>query len=206
MSIFLENKYTNKYFFIINRALKLGRTKTVGDNNQTHHIVPRCMGGTDDLHNLVVLSYKEHRVCHRLLIKMTEGEHKHKMMYAYLLFNKNYDTSQIVSPQIYCTEESYQKMVETRNQRGSYKRGKDNIFSTPEIIEQVRQRMIADNPMKRPEQRERMRQTNNNPHCKSIIVNGIIFPSLGAASRHFNTTPYKLKKNYTIVERNPAVV
>lgn len=109
------------------------------------------------------------------------------------------------NPQIYCTEESYRKMTETRKRKGSYKRGKDNVFSSPEIVEQVRQRMIEHNPMKRPEQKERMRQQNNNPHCNPVIVEGITFPSVGAAVRHFNTTPYKLKKHFS-VEKIPAEV
>lgn len=88
-------------------------------------------------------------------------------------------------------------MSNTRKANGSYKRGKDNIFSTPEIIEQVRQRMIADNPMKRPEQRKRMSLNNNNPNVRPIVVNEITFPTIGAASRYFNTTPYLLKKHYT---------
>jgi len=204
MSIFLENKYSNIYYSIIKNAKSQNRIKQVGDSYQTHHIIPRCMGGTDDSDNLVVLTYKEHRVCHRLLIDMTADECKHKMMYAYLLFDKSYDTSKAPSPQIYCTEESYRKMAETRKRKGSYKQGKDNIFSTLEIIEQVRRRMIEENPMRRLEQKERMRQQNNNPHCKPVIVEGITFPSVGAAARHFNTTPYKLKKNFSVM-RSPVV-
>lgn len=205
MSIFLENKYSNIYFSLINNARSKSRTKQVNDGLQVHHIVPRCMGGSNDAENLVLLTYKEHRICHQLLIKMTTGEIKHKMMYAYLLFDRNFDTSTMPSPQMYCTKESYQKMVITRKRTGSYKTGKDNIFASPEIIESVRQRMIDNNPMKHPDQRERMRQKNNNPYCKSVTVNGIVFSSLGAAARHFNTTPYKLKK-YFNVEQSPAGV
>ena len=206
MSIFKQNKYTNTYFTIINNALSQSRIKTVGTNYQTHHIVPKCMGGSDELHNLVVLTYKEHRVCHRLLINMTTGQAKHKMMYAYLLFNKHYDTSNMPSPQMYCTKDSYQQMTKTRQANGSYKRGKDNIFSSPAIIQQVKERMILNNPMKKPEQKERMRLNNNNPYCKSITIDGILFPSIGAASRYFNVTPYVLKKNYIIEVQNPAVI
>ncbi len=205
MLIFLENKYSTIYYSIIKHAKSQCRVKQISDGYQTHHIIPRCMGGTNDSDNLVVLTYKEHRLCHRLLIKMTEGEYKHKMIYAYLLFNKSFDTSCMQSPQIYCTNESYRKMAETRKRNGSYKLGKDNIFSSPEIIEQVRQRMINKNPMKLPEQRERMRQQNNNPNCTPVIVEGIIFPSVGAAARHFNTTPYKLKKRFNVL-KNPVEV
>ncbi|QQK88296.1 homing endonuclease [Providencia phage PSTRCR_127] len=37
---------------------------------ETHHIIPRCMGGTDSNENLVLLSAKEHIVIHHLLIKI----------------------------------------------------------------------------------------------------------------------------------------
>ena len=148
--MFLNNKYTTLYYKIIVSAQERNYIKTLNDGYQTHHIIPRCFGGTDDATNLVVLTYKEHRVCHRLLINMTANDAKYKMMYAYKLFNKQYDTSGAPTPQIYSTPESYIKMVKTRKRQGTYKTGKDNIFSTPEIVEQVRQRMIDNNPMKDP--------------------------------------------------------
>ena len=194
--MFLDNKYTKIYYNIINLAIKQNRIKERHDGFQTHHIIPRCFGGTNDITNLVVLTYKEHRVCHRLLINMTANDAKYKMMYAYKLFNKHYDTSGAPTPQIYSTPESYIKMVKTRKRQGTYKTGKDNIFSTPEIVEQVRQRMIDNNPMKALKQRQRMSLNNNNPNVRPIVVEGITFPTIGAASRHFNTTPYLLKKRY----------
>lgn len=36
---------------------------------EIHHIIPRCIGGTDDKDNLVALSGREHFIAHRLLIK-----------------------------------------------------------------------------------------------------------------------------------------
>jgi hypothetical protein len=194
--MFLNNKYTALYYKIIASAQERNYTKTLNDGYQTHHIIPRCFGGTNDITNLVVLTYKEHQVCHRLLINMTANDAKYKMMYAYKLFNKHYDTSGAPTPQIYSTPESYIKMVKTRKRQGTYKTGKDNIFSTPEIVEQVRRRMIDNNPMKALEQRQRMSLNNNNPNVRPIVVEGITFPTIGAASRHFNTTPYLLKKRY----------
>jgi 5-methylcytosine-specific restriction endonuclease McrA len=34
---------------------------------EIHHIIPRSIGGSNNLDNLVKLTYKEHYVCHRLL-------------------------------------------------------------------------------------------------------------------------------------------
>jgi hypothetical protein len=40
------------------------------------------MGGSNDKENLVQLTAREHFICHWLLIKMTEGEDRSKMLYA----------------------------------------------------------------------------------------------------------------------------
>jgi hypothetical protein len=193
--IFIDNKYTATYYKIVERAKQRNHTKQRYDGYQTHHIIPQCFGGTNDPTNLVVLSYKEHRVCHRLLINMTERDKKYRMMYAYKLFNKNYDISWVPNIREY-KPESYTKMVQTRKSKGSYKTGKDNVFADTSIIEQVKKRMMENNPMTRPEQRLRMSLNNNNPLCKPIEVNGVQFPSIGKAAEFYNTTPYLFRKRY----------
>ena len=40
------------------------------------------MGGLNNKDNLVLLTFKEHFVCHLLLIKMTTGNNVYKMQYA----------------------------------------------------------------------------------------------------------------------------
>ena len=72
--MYLTNKYTATYYKIIERAKQRNHTKQKYDGYQTHHIIPQCFGGSNNPDNLVVLSYKEHRICHRLLINMTEKD------------------------------------------------------------------------------------------------------------------------------------
>jgi hypothetical protein len=193
--IFINNKYTAIYYQIIERAKLRNHTKQKYDGYQTHHIIPQCFGGSNDPNNLVVLSYREHRVCHRLLINMTEKDDKYKMMYAYKLFNKNYDISWVPNFREY-DPQSYIQMVKTRKSRGSYKTGKENNFANPEIIKIVRERMTESNPMKHPEQKLRMSFKNNNPRCKPIEIDNICFPSIGKAAEYFSTTPHLFRKNY----------
>lgn len=127
--VFIDNKYTKIYYIIIKRAQARNHVKTRNDGYQKHHIIPKCIGGTDDVSNIVVLTYKEHRVCHCLLIKMQISKTSEiKMRHAYGFFNKS---SRFNGPR--------------------YKRGKENIFSSPEIIQQVKSRMKTNNPMKNPE-------------------------------------------------------
>lgn len=58
--------YSKIYDQIIQRA----KTRIPQGFVERHHIVPRCMGGTDDNENLVALYPEEHFVAHVLLVKI----------------------------------------------------------------------------------------------------------------------------------------
>ena len=72
------NKYNNWYNAIIDKA----RNRNLQGYKESHHIIPRSLGGADIKDNLVNLTAREHFICHWLLIKMHTGESKSKMMYA----------------------------------------------------------------------------------------------------------------------------
>lgn len=74
----LYNKYYKIYHQIINRA----KNRTLSTYCETHHIVPKSLGGSNTKENLVRLTAREHFVCHLLLTKMHEGKNKDKMIYA----------------------------------------------------------------------------------------------------------------------------
>lgn len=58
--------YKRHYDLLIERAKSRQPTGYV----EKHHIVPRCIGGTDETSNLVKLTPEEHYVAHQLLVKM----------------------------------------------------------------------------------------------------------------------------------------
>ena len=90
--MFLDNRYTNIYHKLIEAAQN--RTLSEDEYIESHHIVPRSMGGSDDPTNLVNLTYDEHCFCHKLLVHMTTGVNKGKMSFASILMNKyNYTTT-----------------------------------------------------------------------------------------------------------------
>ena len=81
--MFTQNKYLKIYYRIINNALQQQRNNDSGSiYYESHHIIPKCMGGTDDSFNRVLLTAKEHYICHRLLPKFTIGKFKYKLSYA----------------------------------------------------------------------------------------------------------------------------
>jgi hypothetical protein len=74
----LTNKYSKLYYKITSTA----KQRITEGYTEIHHIIPQSMGGSNDKENLVELTAREHFICHWLLIKMTEGEDRSKMLYA----------------------------------------------------------------------------------------------------------------------------
>ena len=58
--------YKKHYNLLIERS----RTRTLSGYVERHHIVPRCMGGTNEKSNIAVLTPEEHYLAHQLLVKM----------------------------------------------------------------------------------------------------------------------------------------
>lgn len=58
------------YRKIYDAIIERGRNRQLDGYKERHHILPRCLGGTDDSENLVELTPEEHFVCHQLLVKI----------------------------------------------------------------------------------------------------------------------------------------
>ena len=86
LNMYLSNKYTKWYESIITNAQQRVNQRGYFEK---HHIVPKSLGGSNDISNLVKLTPKEHFVCHLLLVRMTEGAYKTKMRYAAWMLSKN---------------------------------------------------------------------------------------------------------------------
>ncbi len=67
--------YQKLYNQIIKRANSQNRNRK-NYYYESHHIQPKCMGGNNDKINLVLLTAKEHFICHKLLCKIYPNEKK----------------------------------------------------------------------------------------------------------------------------------
>lgn len=79
--MYLPNKYTTWYHNIINCA----KTRLLPNDHyvERHHIIPKSLGGDNSPTNIVILTAKEHFICHLLLTKMVESTLRAKMVYAF---------------------------------------------------------------------------------------------------------------------------
>lgn len=75
------------YEKIYNDLISTSRDKILDGYSERHHIIPRCMGGTDDSSNIVSLTPEEHFVAHLLLVKIYP--HNRSLVYSAMMFHKD---------------------------------------------------------------------------------------------------------------------
>lgn len=74
--------YTKTYDQLIQKAKLRGLDKSKLEGYyEKHHIVPKSLGGQNKKDNLVLLTYREHIIAHKLLIRIYNRNQK--MIYAY---------------------------------------------------------------------------------------------------------------------------
>jgi hypothetical protein len=89
------------YNKIIERAKKEKRIKfKKADKNyiyyERHHIIPRCLGGNDANNNLVLLTAREHFICHKLLTYIYPNDRNIALAFHQMTFGvhkKSYNVS-----------------------------------------------------------------------------------------------------------------
>jgi hypothetical protein len=136
------NKYEKWYTAITERA----KNRTVTGYTESHHVIPRSLGGSDDADNLVDLTAREHFVCHWLLVKIHTGESRNKMIYALRMMRAEKHGQQRYESKI--TARVYESIKKEYSEIASKRfSGAGNGFygkhHTPEAREAIRQKNIG---------------------------------------------------------------
>lgn len=91
------------YQRIYNQIIERAQKRQLEGYVEKHHLVPRCLGGSDDKENLVELTAREHFLCHQLLCEIYPDSEKLK--YALYLMNigkqKNKNANYQISSRTY---------------------------------------------------------------------------------------------------------
>lgn len=107
---------------IHNQIIERAKGRILNGYSEKHHIIPKCLGGTNDSNNLVSLTGREHFIIHKLLCLIYP--HKSKLHWAVFMMangkgNKKQDRSYRISSR-------------------EYQRLKESLIHLPESIEQMR--------------------------------------------------------------------
>jgi hypothetical protein len=66
------------YQKIYNQIIENAKNRQLTEYKEVHHIVPKCLGGSNKKENLVELTAREHFLCHMLLCEIYPKENKLK--------------------------------------------------------------------------------------------------------------------------------
>lgn len=63
----------NKYLKLYKHLIFIAKNRTLSNKEYTekHHIIPKCVGGTDHSENLIILTFREHFIAHWLLSEIS---------------------------------------------------------------------------------------------------------------------------------------
>jgi hypothetical protein len=136
---YVESKYSRWYEALIQKAQLRG---TVEGYKETHHIIPRSFGGSNDKNNLVQLTAREHYIAHALLWKMKfPGVYGSKMAFAFNTFisqmgSRHRGSEYKINSRIYQVFKIYyaKLMSETMSGEGNHFYGKTHSAETRKII------------------------------------------------------------------------
>lgn len=124
--------YQNVYNSIIDKARIENRKKTKATYYEAHHILPKCLGGTGKTSewkwhpNIILLTPREHYICHKLLCEIYP--HESKVIFAYWMMS-NKTTRLTKTREYHISSYEYDRIkkifAETSSKENS---GKPNFF------------------------------------------------------------------------------
>jgi len=147
------NKHMNKYEKWYKDITSRGQTRITDERTESHHIIPKCLGGADDKSNLTNVTLREHFICHWLLTKIHYGKERHQLLKALWMMkaeNQNqtrYKTK--ITSRVYATlKEEYIKLQSIKVT------GKGNGFYGKTHTPEARKRISEANKGRVPPQEE----------------------------------------------------
>lgn len=129
------------------------KSRTLEGYKERHHVVPKCMGGSNKKENLAELTAREHFVCHWLLTKCVTGQFYQKKMLNALgkfvqessvqkrnLTSRQYEVARkaisVANKNRTYTKEMRQKMSEANKGRIPWNKGKVGLQEYPDTAKE----------------------------------------------------------------------
>jgi hypothetical protein len=136
------------YQKIHDRIINLAKIRVISIMAEKHHIIPKCMGGTNDVNNIVKLTPKEHFIIHKLLCEIYPDNIK-----------LHYALWRMMNPQTKNHKRSYNISANEYNRRreihqeeirklGLSNKGRITSIETKQKLQEVRKLQIITNETK----------------------------------------------------------
>lgn len=97
---------------------------------EIHHIIPRSLGGNDEETDLVTLTAREHYLAHKLLCKITHGNDRYKMLWAFGAMVMKQQQRQLTSYQFECARKSLSQPKKQKHKDAISSTMKGTLYAT----------------------------------------------------------------------------
>lgn len=206
------------YQKIYNQIIERAKNRQLEEYKEKHHILPKCLGGSNDKNNLVELTAREHFLCHMLLceihpneIKLTQalwlmiigkGRKNHQQ---YKISSKTYERLKIKNSLIQKTKKPNKD--KKHSQETKEKMSKSHIGLTPSIETKYKMSQSAKNIVRSENHKFNLKKSLSESLSKPIIQKDINnqfikeWPSGKQASIDLNI-PYTSINNCCIRNKN----
>ena len=129
-----------QYDKIIQKAKSENRKKTKRNMidyvyYENHHINPRCLGGGEEKENKVLLTAREHYVCHKLLTYIYSNNYKIALAFCYMIYGTK---KQMEDKKLSLSSRDYTYLKELRSKNLSLSmKGKNKYIRTLEMRKNI---------------------------------------------------------------------
>jgi hypothetical protein len=160
------------YNTIIEKSRKENRIRLQKNDNkyvyyEEHHILPKCLGGSEEKTNKILLTAKEHYICHKLLTYIYPNNSKLYAAFSFMSFNKN--SKHKISSRDY----SYARELCSRNYTEYNKINKKGKSYKQQMIEMYGEEIGLKKSEKYIEKIRKNTKGNNNPmFAKGFLISG----------------------------------
>jgi hypothetical protein len=156
------------YQRIYDELIDNARLRILTGYKERHHIVPKCMGGTDDKDNLVNLTAKEHFIAHKLLCEIYVDNEKLKEAYWAMSIIKTDNRSYHISNNEYERLKKIISEVKSKRLTGlpTWNKGK----KLPSLSEETKQKMRIAAANRKPISEETRKKISNAHKGKKLSV------------------------------------
>jgi hypothetical protein len=170
----------------------MDRFKGDGNYYESHHIVPRWMGGTDSDDNLVLLTAREHYLAHYLLFLHYKDK---PSSVAFHLMNNNINSSYRDS----------KKYAELREYQSKKWKGNNNPAKRPDVRKKISEATKGEkngmygrtgklNPAYGMKHSKEFLDYKRKLHGHKIEYNNVVYDSIRQAEKETGISTYKLRK------------
>jgi hypothetical protein len=185
-------KYLKWYWAICLSRKTMDRNKGDGNYYERHHIVPKWMGGSNDKSNLVLLTAREHYLCHYLLFL------SYKDRPSSAAFHKMNNT-------INSDHRDSKKYAELREYQSNAWCGKNNPSKREDVRKKISDKVSGkgngmygrtgkSNPFYGKTHTEDFKEYKKKLHGKPTIFRGVTYHSLRDAERQTGISRFKITK------------